>query len=175
MLAEPGRIADQVGGAGLQHLDAVGLDIGLVLHLVGEGLLAHALLAPEHRVHAALQVAGVGLHPGDGHHLVGVQVEQREDGLVGGAAPVLVVVVKEQARGARHAGDIGSVDEAFGAQGVGIAHQKVHGLLLGGAVGPLQHRLFSIGQDHHWLSRGQRAAGEFISMLSILTAKARCA
>ncbi len=57
MVAHLGRVAGEVGGAGLEHLDAVARHFRFVLHLVLVLGLGHALFAPQHRVQSALQMA----------------------------------------------------------------------------------------------------------------------
>jgi hypothetical protein len=157
VLAELGHVAGEVRGAGLHHLDAVSGDLALVRHEVGVGLRAHAHLGPMLGVHAALQVAGeAGLHRRHVDHHVGIKVIARENGAIIPAVG-LEGVLDPLGRGARHAGHVVGLDEALGAQGVGVTHQQLHGLLHGGALFAAQHRLFQGRQGHHQRSASMRS------------------
>ena len=62
--------------------------------------------------------------------------------------------VAQERRGGRHrAADVARLHEAFGAEGVAVADQEVHGLGHGRAVAAVAHGFFFVGQAHAEFSR----------------------
>jgi len=147
------HVAGEVGCAGLEYAHAALGDEGLAAAGQTEGLGAGAERLPVLRVVAALQVTGRRRHRRHVEHFVTVEVEQREDGLIA-AALLAIVVLQERVGGAGHAGDIRDVDEAIGAERLGVAHQQFHRLLARTAGLAVEHGAFLVGQLHGGLPPG---------------------
>ena len=72
----------------------------------------------------------------------------REDRVEALRALVLVVVLQERIRRARNAGDVPRIDEAIGAERLGVPHEQLHRLLRGPALPAVEHLLFLVGELH---------------------------
>ena len=79
MLAHHRYVAGKVRRAGLENLDSVLDHLALVRLEICEGLLAHALFAPELGIHSALEVAAEAGDARYVHDFVRIEVETRED------------------------------------------------------------------------------------------------
>jgi hypothetical protein len=143
VLAAHRHVADLVGRAGGELLDAAAAEERLGASLGLRGLLGHALDAPVAVVDAGDELAG-----GDGrvrglHHLVAVEVELGVDRVHAARHVVL-----HEARGGPGAGDVAGLHQPFGAQRLAVAHQQVHGFRLGAALAAVQHGLLGVGELH---------------------------
>jgi hypothetical protein len=167
VLAESGHVAGQIRRARLEDLDAFTDGKRLARLVAAHHLLAGAQRLPVQRVRAALQVARV--HDGLRrlYELVGVEVEERKDGVAPQAALVLEVVLQERVGRARHAGHVLRVEKALGTERLGVAHQQVHRLLRGLATAAIEHGLLVVGEREH-----QRAASASVACRSSRSVRA---
>ena len=144
MLALHRHVADLVGRAGREHVDAAAAEEFFALLLLLGEIVRNALDAPLLVVDAGDELTGIGHHPRHLDDLGTVEIEFRIDRV----KSLLDEFTHRRRRGVEGARDIVGLDQAFGAERFAIANQQVHRARLGAAVRAVEHRLLVVGQFH---------------------------
>jgi hypothetical protein len=158
-------VADLIGRAGREHIDAAAAEELLAaLLLLGE-IVRNALHAPVGVVDAGDELAGVGDHLRHLDNFGAVQVQFRIDRI----KTLLDEIAHRRRRGIEGARDVIGLDQPLRAQRLAVAHEQIHRTRLGAAVDAVEHFFFVVGQLHGAFARQAALLGHRMCLVSTLS------